>query len=359
MQILLVATDPAVAWACREASGHIDNYRVQTAGCNLPYKPPANYLAAGPWVERMLGPLREAVPGAEVILVEAPTVEWWRGLWHRLEARGDYLGSQRVWERFAARGGQANRFSILVPALESRRGLARDLLESLQEQADQAGGVEVLVDEDDGSEPTGAKRNRLLQKAMGDYLAFVDDDDWVAPTYVDEILAAAAGKPDVVTFQKLVVRPGGPSTLRVMSFRPRPPGGRRGVTSRPPMHVCAWRRELAQSICFVPILRYDEDAAWYRPLGESLKEPREEHVSKILYVYRFSPMGTAQQRAEHMAATWAWAAGGVRYFLRNKQIHIATSAGPQEGELIEAWNPRGEVEVVARDGMEPFFIYGG
>ena len=37
----------------------------------------------------------------------------------------------------------------------------------------------------------GATRNRLLQEAYGTFIAFVDADDWVAPTYLEDLYTAA------------------------------------------------------------------------------------------------------------------------------------------------------------------------
>ena len=37
----------------------------------------------------------------------------------------------------------------------------------------------------------GATRNRLLQEAYGKFIAFVDADDWVAPTYLEDLYSAA------------------------------------------------------------------------------------------------------------------------------------------------------------------------
>lgn len=42
---------------------------------------------------------------------------------------------------------------------------------------------------------TGQKRNRLIQEARGDFIAFIDDDDLVAPNYVDSILGVIRNHP--------------------------------------------------------------------------------------------------------------------------------------------------------------------
>jgi glycosyltransferase involved in cell wall biosynthesis len=50
--------------------------------------------------------------------------------------------------------------------------------------------VEIIVEGDAGEMTVGKKRNILLEKASGDYVCFVDDDDMVPDYYVSHILAA-------------------------------------------------------------------------------------------------------------------------------------------------------------------------
>lgn len=58
--------------------------------------------------------------------------------------------------------------------------------------------VEIICDLDKGEAHIGTKRNRLISKATGDYVAFVDDDDRVSPDYVSRILGATQTNPDCV-----------------------------------------------------------------------------------------------------------------------------------------------------------------
>lgn len=60
------------------------------------------------------------------------------------------------------------------------------------------GDVELLVATDAGEMSIGAKRNKLLLDAQGEYICFVDDDDRVSDDYVEKILLALKSLPDVV-----------------------------------------------------------------------------------------------------------------------------------------------------------------
>lgn len=82
--------------------------------------------------------------------------------------------------------------SILICTLEERLSEYMKLVESLVDQIkDKIGVVEVLVESDNGGVTTGAKRNKLLERAKGRYVCWVDDDDEIAPYYIEEILKAA------------------------------------------------------------------------------------------------------------------------------------------------------------------------
>ncbi len=86
------------------------------------------------------------------------------------------------------------RLSILICSILSRKNKLSQLMSVLDPQT--KSNVEVLVETDDGQMSIGAKRNKLLSRAQGDYVAFADDDDSVSPDYVDKILNAVATSPD-------------------------------------------------------------------------------------------------------------------------------------------------------------------
>ena len=88
------------------------------------------------------------------------------------------------------------KLSILVPTLDSRSLYLSMMLSSLEGQLTPE--VEVLTEIDRGEKTIGEKRNILLERATGDYISFVDDDDIVAYDYVDSILRAIETSPDVV-----------------------------------------------------------------------------------------------------------------------------------------------------------------
>lgn len=97
------------------------------------------------------------------------------------------------------------RLSLLICHLPGRAALLQRLMSLITVQ--QTPDVEILVDADP-TDPTGTKRNRLLDRARGDYLAFIDDDDLVSPVYVPRIIEALERDPDVVGMELIMTRGG-------------------------------------------------------------------------------------------------------------------------------------------------------
>lgn len=90
-------------------------------------------------------------------------------------------------------------FSILICTTLDRRELFKKLYYEFFLQTKDL-PVEVLYEEDNKQMSVGAKRQKLLLRAKGDYVAYFDSDDWPATYYVEEILKALEKKPDCVGF---------------------------------------------------------------------------------------------------------------------------------------------------------------
>ena len=66
-----------------------------------------------------------------------------------------------------------------------------------QEYADKYGHIRLIRQENSGP---SAARNRGIDCARGEFITFVDSDDWVKPAYFQTLRDAVAGKPDLVFF---------------------------------------------------------------------------------------------------------------------------------------------------------------
>ena len=192
------------------------------------------------------------------------------------------------------------KLSVLVCGIPER--LPRDrrfkdeptcVLNDLIDQSDDK-PVEVLYLLDNLKMSVGRKRNILLSIAQGEYVAYCDDDDEVAPDYVATLLDAIGRNHgvDVIVFGQDCIR-----------------GDRGGVTESCqyglafeyangvnadghmwwrglPSHTMCWRTDLVQGIAF-PDETFGEDVAWCRLASAEAKT--EVRLNKTLYTYRYNP----------------------------------------------------------------------
>lgn len=208
-------------------------------------------------------------------------------------------------------------FSVILPVYQVERYLEK-CLSSLTDQCGEDVQI-VLVDDGstDGSpeildrylkrysnievitQPNAGvshARNVGLQKASGEYLLWVDPDDWVTPDWLGTIRERiAATKPDMLLFDYIITD--GATSRKA-------PYGRAGgsITPEEFMHDLTedlrltsvlWnkviRRELFQGLTFDETLRCMEDADILCRLVPRVKTI--EYVAKALYYYRIRPNG--------------------------------------------------------------------
>jgi hypothetical protein len=182
------------------------------------------------------------------------------------------------------------KFSILVLTLESRREMFYSLLEELTSQINKFDGqCEILWESDSGEKTTGAKRNSLLNKANGEYLAFFDDDDWPSPTYVSDILEAIKTNPDCCSLLGEITTDGqNPQifehSLKYKSWNTAQTG--RVKYERNPNHLNPIKSSIAKTVKF-PEVNYGEDHAWSMALHSLGLLKVEKEIQNVIYYYRF------------------------------------------------------------------------
>lgn len=167
--------------------------------------------------------------------------------------------------------------------MPSRRKTFGRLLNALDSQVPMRGGVEVLWD-DSMDYNIGVKRNKLLERALGEYVAFVDDDDTVDVRYVAKILEAIKTKPDCVGISGVITTNGAKLRRWHISREYERWFEAGGVYYRTPNHISPVKRELALQAGF-PEIAHGEDYEYSMRLLPLLKT--EVRVVGNLYHYRF------------------------------------------------------------------------
>ncbi len=225
-----------------------------------------------------------------------------------------FLRNQQWWDadkatyelrRAASFGLSEPALSILIPSLHRRHNTLSALLKELHRQifaADNPWQVEIHCALDDGEKPVGEKRDALLRRARGRFIAFIDDDDMVAPSYIADISQAMITQPqaDCVVFAGRLEVHGvyaGPFDYSITHKKYYQRGN---AYFRTPNHLCPVRRQLALQVGFKAI-NCGEDTDYAVRLFPLLKsessipDPENIHQRKTLYFYRFSPAGSATQ----------------------------------------------------------------
>lgn len=179
--------------------------------------------------------------------------------------------------------------TICIASLHTREAFLARLRENLRPQI--GPGVQVLCDADFGNASIGAKRQALLQAARGEYVVFIDDDDLVAPDYIQKIFLAVfrGTNPDCITFDGARYDNGVFDAPVIYSLKKHANATQalsrgRTVYIRMPQHITPIRREIALAVGYKD-LNSGEDLDFARRVYPLLKT--EERVDGTLYKYFF------------------------------------------------------------------------
>lgn len=184
------------------------------------------------------------------------------------------------------------KLSVLIPSVEERAPLLAALIEELVKQTD-GKPVEILTWVDNKQTPIGGKRQGLLEKANGEWVVFIDDDDWITPDYIDSILLALEENPDTVGMEE-EVNGHGTDTLKA-SWSNRWPHWAEGRVAdkegfdylRTPNPKTPIRRSIALETGYNRGLRWNEDEDFSKRLKRSGLIKSEVYIPRVLYIYRY------------------------------------------------------------------------
>ena len=172
------------------------------------------------------------------------------------------------------------KLSILVGSLENHNYLLKRILSLIEPQLTKE--VELLIEVDNGELSTGAKRQVQLNKANGDYVICVDDDDIIPGYYVSEILTALESNPDCAAMNGIITQDGKNPYPFYHSIKYSHWFTNDQGHFRCPNHLNPVKRELALLAGWED-LRYGSDQGFSMRLLPLLKT--ETTITKCLYYY--------------------------------------------------------------------------
>lgn len=187
--------------------------------------------------------------------------------------------------------------SILIPTTPDRQYQFERLYFKLLSQVQvvrnihpSLGEVEIRYDNSrkflDGGLSIGKKRQGLLDLATGDYVAFVDSDDDVAPNYIEQLVRGCLQGADIVTFKSFIKNDHywaliDMSLNNLENEEVNPYGSKK----RTPWHICPLKREIAMTQRFNDI-NHSEDWNWMSRI--LLDVHSETHLDVVLTQYNHS-----------------------------------------------------------------------
>ena len=176
--------------------------------------------------------------------------------------------------------------SILILTLPTRIDSYSNLIRTLNQQVIENNlldKVQILSLCDTKEISVGEKRNILLNKSIGRYVCFIDDDDLIATDYLIKIISAISSNADVVTFCGDYVENGQTTPFSISTVH-------RGNYNHPnlfyrlPNHLCPVKREIAVS-CLFTDKNYGEDSDYAERINQHIKN--EFHIQDKLYFYMY------------------------------------------------------------------------
>lgn len=193
------------------------------------------------------------------------------------------------------------KLTILIPSIPERHGKLVKLRTDLYNQRDALkihptlGEVEILFNDSEsvnnGGISVGAKRDKLMRQAQGEYLCFIDDDELPSPNYLEALLRLCQLGADIVTFKSFYKCDGYWGVANMSLHHPtNEQATPYGEFKRRPFHICPMKSSIAKN-CSFPDINNAEDWAYMEQV--LAKCTTEVHTDQILHQYNHSSLTSA------------------------------------------------------------------
>jgi len=179
--------------------------------------------------------------------------------------------------------------SLLIPTIADRREMFENIYSILKTQIlknQNKNKIEILVDNSNNT--IGAKRNNLLEKSKGEYIAFIDDDDEVSSDYIDSLMNAIKQKPDCVSLRGVITWNGSNPELfeHSVKYSAYATTTNEIKYERYPNHLNCIKSSIAKQFKFKEI-NFGEDTDWATQIFQSGLLKKEVYIDKVLYHYKY------------------------------------------------------------------------
>jgi glycosyltransferase involved in cell wall biosynthesis len=151
-----------------------------------------------------------------------------------------------------------------------------------------AGTIELLSD-DRMHISVGQKRNELLQKAQGEYVCFIDDDDDITDDYIKLVMEGIETGKDCMSLRGVYICDGVDGGIFEHSIRYKKwetVEGKEVKYLRYPNHLNTIKASIAKKFKF-PEKNHGEDYDWSTVIHKSELIQTEHYIDDIMYYYQF------------------------------------------------------------------------
>lgn len=174
------------------------------------------------------------------------------------------------------------KWSILILTMPERKELLGRLLDCLAPQVEKYPDIEVMTKTSTRAKSVGDQRQEMLDKAIGNYVCFVDDDDLVSPDYVAKIYPLLDGV-DYIGFPVHTFRDGNFYGAAYHSLKHKSWNSNKMYAERDLSHLNPIRRELALQAKMEG--GYGEDHRWASRLRDLGIVKTEHYIPEVMYYY--------------------------------------------------------------------------
>lgn len=148
--------------------------------------------------------------------------------------------------------------------------------------------IEIIYDRSD-IDSIGEKRNRLLNQANGEYLCFIDDDDWITDNYISLLMEAIKTGCDCASLKGEYIVDGQyrgifEHSLKYSEWKTTDNDIK---YERYPNHLNLIKSSIAKQFRF-PEKNHGEDHDWSTQIHKAGILKIEHYISETIYHYRFN-----------------------------------------------------------------------
>lgn len=183
-------------------------------------------------------------------------------------------------------------WSVLIATIPGRERKLQSLMTNIREKVSRIAPelrLELCIDFDNKESSIGKKRQRLLDRAQGKYLCFIDDDDDITDAYVEDALAMFRGNFHTMRLRGQIGEYNFVHSTAIKLTDPMATKETPAIFQRPPNHLNPMLADIAKLVRFKDAT-YGEDLDWTINLCRTgfLQTEYRSDDQRVHYIYNVS-----------------------------------------------------------------------